>query len=71
LGVWLALLPAMATSFILSRASGACRLSGDDAMGVGINLLLLCALALLTAVVPGVAVAARERRRRRRQDGGA
>jgi hypothetical protein len=58
----LALLPAVATSFILSRASGACRLSGDDAMGVGINFLLLCALAVLTTVVLGIAAMARERR---------
>jgi hypothetical protein len=59
-----ALLPVMATSFVLSRAPGACRLSGDDAMGVGIDILVLGALALVTTVVLGLAVAARRSRRR-------
>jgi len=52
----LALFPLAATSFLLSRIRGACHLSGDDAMGVGINFLLLTGIAAISVV--GLAIAA-------------
>ena len=52
----LALFPLAATSFLLSRIRGACHLSGDDAMGVGINFLLLTGIAAIS--VAGLAIAA-------------
>lgn len=51
-----------ATSFLLSRIRGACHLSGDDAMGAGINFLLLTAIA--TIAVAGMAIGAIVRSKR-------
>jgi len=52
----LAQLPLAATSFLLARIPGACHLSGDDAMGAGIDLLLLTGIAAFSVV--GLAMAA-------------
>ena len=51
----LALLPLAATTFLLSRVPGPCHLSGDDAIGAGIDFLLLTGIAALS--VAGVAIA--------------
>jgi len=63
----LSLVPLAATNFVLSRIPGACHLSGDDAMGAGINFLLLTAIAGIS--VAGVALAAMVRPRRERRNG--
>lgn len=49
------LLPLAAASYLLSHATGPWRLSGDDAMGVGIDFVLLAVLA--AASVLGLAAA--------------
>lgn len=48
--------PLALTSFVLSRAPEPCHLSGDDAMGAGINFLLLCVVASMSLVWAGVMV---------------
>lgn len=54
--------PLAFTSFVLSRAPESCHLSGDDAMGVGINFLLLCGVASMSVVWAGVMVWRRRER---------
>lgn len=50
----LSVLPLMLTSALLSRAPEPWKLSGDDAMGVGIDILMLFGIALLSLVVLAV-----------------
>jgi len=61
----LGLLPLAVTNFLLSRIRGACRLSGDDSMGAGIDFLLLAAIAALSVAAAGLVAAMRAARRRR------
>lgn len=61
----LALGPLSATAFVLSRIRGACHLSADDAMGAGIDFLLLVGIAAVFVVVLAVASLVRSRRRPR------
>jgi hypothetical protein len=62
----LGLAPLAATSFLLSRMRGPCRLSGDDSMGVGINFLLLCGIAALSVAAVALAAMVRSANRARR-----
>jgi hypothetical protein len=50
-----ALAPLAATTATLSRVRGPCHLSGDDAMGAGIDFLFLSGIAI--AFVVGVTIA--------------
>jgi hypothetical protein len=54
--------PLAGTTFVLSRIPGRCHLSGDDAMGAGINFLLLAATGVVSVGVMGVAAAIRRAR---------
>jgi uncharacterized membrane-anchored protein len=56
-----AVLPLALTAAILSRVPGPMHLSGDDAMGVGLNFLML----VLVAIVSGCLLAVMLMRRRR------
>lgn len=56
-----AVLPLALTAAILSRVPGPMHLSGDDAMGVGLNFLML----VLVAIVSGCVLAVMLMRRRR------
>jgi hypothetical protein len=52
--------PLVLVSALLSRAPEPWHLSGDDAMGVGIDFLILCALGALSVVLLPVGLALRE-----------
>lgn len=64
-----ALGPLSATSFVLSRIRGDCRLSADDAMGAGIDFLLLVGIAAAFVALLAVASLIRSRRRDRDRSG--
>lgn len=53
----LSILPLMLTSALLSRAPEPWKLSGDDAMGVGIDFLFLSAIAIFSILLLTVALA--------------
>jgi hypothetical protein len=63
--VALSLFPLAATSFALSRLPGQCHLSGDDAMGAGIDFILLSGAAMGIGSVATAAGVIRVARRRR------
>lgn len=58
----LSVLPLMLTSALLSRAPEPWKISGDDAMGVGIDFLFLLAIAILSIFLLTVALAFASRR---------
>lgn len=45
-----AVVPLAATAAVLSRVRGSMHLSGDDAMGVGLNFIFLTATAILSVL---------------------
>lgn len=61
----LSLVPLAATTFLLSRLPGACHLSADDAMGAGIDFLLLAVIAVFSVAATALAATVRSRRQRR------
>lgn len=61
----LSLLPLGLTSYVLARLSGPCHLSGDDAMGAGIDFILLCGTAAVSVCMLATAAVVRLARRRR------
>jgi hypothetical protein len=71
LGAWLAhvacgalcLVPLAVTSAVMARLPSPFRLSGDDAMGVGITFLFLALAAVVSAVVLGMLMIVRRRPR--------
>ena len=52
---FVSLLPLAATAGLVSRVSGPCHLSGDDAMGAGIDFLMLSGAAAASIVVLAIA----------------
>ena len=55
------LAPLAAASFVLARVPGACHLSADDAMGAGIDFLVLAGVAAASVGIAAVAGATRAR----------
>jgi hypothetical protein len=59
-------LPLAGTAALLARAPAPFHLSGDDAMGVGIDFMVLTAAAIVSALLLGLLLLADRRPRPRR-----
>jgi len=62
----LALVPFVLANVFLSRVSGECRISADDAMGAGIDFMALIALELTTLAVLAATCIGRARYQRKK-----